>query len=39
MEHKIDKQITAATAVAAEMTAKSVPTATIRNYFLKGEYC
>jgi len=39
MELKKDKLLTAATAVASAAIAMSVPTATIRNYFLKGEYC
>jgi len=37
MKYKIVKVLTAVTAVTAEVTAKSVPAATIHNYFLRSE--
>lgn len=40
MTEIISKLVPAETVVAAQMTAKSVTMATtIRNHFLKGEYC
>ena len=36
----ISRLVTAVSAVTAEVTAKSIPMATtIRNHFLRGEYC